>query len=291
MRTNRFYTVLIVILLAMAVPASNMCMAAGQAASEEVTLTRVVKVHSAKMGRDILNTVVVPEQYYDPDFQEEQFPVMYLLHGYDGDYRNWSDKASLEALASTYSMIIVCPDGQDSWYVDSPVDPKMQFETYVADELVTFVDDHYRTIPDPKLRAITGLSMGGHGALSLALRHPDVFGSCGSMSGCVDITQCADKWKIAKRLGDYAQNKAEWESHSVLLMVPTLSTTQNIIIDDGTGDVFYEMNLQLHKALLERKIAHDFTIRPGAHTWDYWVNSLDYHALFFSKCFDKAFDD
>ncbi len=286
MRTTRFYAMMTVLLLAVVMTGSGMAREA--AAQEEVSLLQVVNVHSAKMNRNIANTVVVPDQYFDPEYQEEQFPVLYLLHGYDGDYRNWADKTSLEAVASTYSMIIVCPDGQDSWYVDSPIDPKMQFETYVYKELVTYIDDHFRTIPDPKFRAITGLSMGGHGALTLAFKHPDVFGSCGSMSGCVDITQCADKWKIAQRLGDYAQNKAAWESRSALLMVPNLKPGLNIIIDDGTGDVFYKMNLQMHEALLQKNIPHDFTIRPGAHTWDYWVNSLDYHALFFAKCFDRA---
>ncbi len=286
MRTTRFYAMMTVLLLAVVMTGSGM--ARDVAAQEEVSLLQVVNVHSAKMNRNIANTVVVPDQYFDPEYQEEQFPVLYLLHGYDGDYRNWADKTSLEAVASTYSMIIVCPDGQDSWYVDSPIDPKMQFETYVYKELVTYIDDHFRTIPDPKFRAITGLSMGGHGALTLAFKHPDVFGSCGSMSGCVDITQCADKWKIAQRLGDYAQNKAAWESRSALLMVPNLKPGLNIIIDDGTGDVFYKMNLQMHEALLQKNIPHDFTIRPGAHTWDYWVNSLDYHALFFAKCFDRA---
>lgn len=286
MRTTRFYAMMTVLLLAVVMTGSGM--AREVAAQEEVSLLQVVNVHSAKMNRNIANTVVVPDQYFDPEYQEEQFPVLYLLHGYDGDYRNWADKTSLEAVASTYSMIIVCPDGQDSWYVDSPIDPKMQFETYVYKELVTYIDDHFRTIPDPKFRAITGLSMGGHGALTLAFKHPDVFGSCGSMSGCVDITQCADKWKIAQRLGDYAQNKAAWESRSALLMVPNLKPGLNIIIDDGTGDVFYKMNLQMHEALLQKNIPHDFTIRPGAHTWDYWVNSLDYHALFFAKCFDRA---
>ena len=286
MRTTRFYAMMTVLLLAVVMTGSGMAREA--AAQEEVSLLQVVNVHSAKMNRNIANTVVVPDQYFDPEYQEEQFPVLYLLHGYDGDYRNWADKTSLEAVASTYSMIIVCPDGQDSWYVDSPIDPKMQFETYVYKELVTYIDDHFRTIPDPKFRAITGLSMGGHGALTLAFKHPDVFGSCGSMSGCVDITQCADKWKIAQRLGDYAQNKAAWESRSALLMVTNLKPGLNIIIDDGTGDVFYKMNLQMHEALLQKNIPHDFTIRPGAHTWDYWVNSLDYHALFFAKCFDRA---
>ena len=109
---------------------------------EEQPQAAVVAIKSAKMGRDINATVVVPEQYFDPDLQEEQFPVVYLLHGADGSYRDWPTKADLDDLASEYGVLIVCPDGQDSWYFDSPIDPKMQFETFITQELVDYVDGH-----------------------------------------------------------------------------------------------------------------------------------------------------
>lgn len=253
---------------------------------EEQPQAQVVAIKSAKMGRDINATIVVPEQYFDPDLQEEQFPVVYLLHGADGSYRDWPSKADLDDLASEYGVIIACPDGQDSWYFDSPIDPKMQFETFVTQELVTYVDGHYRTLPERRYRAITGLSMGGHGALWCAWRHPDVFGACGSMSGGVDISQFPDRWNIHKRLGAYADNKQRWQDHSVISLVPKLKDGQQaIIIDDGSEDFFYKVNCELHDALLKAKISHDFTIRPGNHSWTYWVNSLDYHMLFFAKYF------
>ncbi len=253
---------------------------------EEQPQAEVVAVKSAKMGRDINATVVVPAQYFDPDLQEEQFPVVYLLHGADGSYRDWPSKADLDDLSSEYGVIIVCPDGQDSWYFDSPIDPKMQFETFITSELVGYIDGHYRTLPERRYRAITGLSMGGHGALWCAWRHPDVFGACGAMSGGVDISQFPDRWNIDKRLGAYADNKQRWQEHSVVSLVPKLKDGQQaIIIDDGSDDFFYTVNCQLHDALLKQKVGHDFTIRPGNHSWTYWVNSLDYHMLFFAKFF------
>ncbi|MBQ5466100.1 MAG: hypothetical protein IIT60_02495, partial [Muribaculaceae bacterium] len=112
--------------------------------AEETTQADTVKVMSAKMGRNIKNVVIVPEQYLVGD-QDRRYPVLYLLHGADGCYSDWSKKTNLDALATKHSMIIVCPDGQDSWYFDSPVDPKMQFETYVSKELVAYIDEHYRT--------------------------------------------------------------------------------------------------------------------------------------------------
>jgi len=256
--------------------------------AEETTQADTVKVMSAKMGRNIKNVVIVPEQYLTGD-KDRRYPVLYLLHGADGCYSDWSKKTNLDALATKHGMIIVCPDGQDSWYFDSPVDPKMQFETYVSKELVAYIDEHYRTYDSPHMRAITGLSMGGHGGLWLGFRHPDVFGSCGSMSGGVDITKFPNRWKLDKRLGKYETNKKRWADHAVINLVPTLKAGQNIIIDDGYSDFFYQVNLDLHQALLAHKIPHDFIIRPGKHSWNYWVNSLDYQLVFFEKAFQKGY--
>ena len=150
------------------------------------------------------------------------------------------------------------------------------------------MESHYRTLNHPKYRAITGLSMGGHGALWLAWRHPDIYGSCGSMSGGVDIYNFPNKWKINERLGDYESNKEVWREHSVSNLVPSLVPGQNIIIDDGNKDIFINENNALHQALDKQGIPHDYTVRPGAHNWNYWVNSLDYHVLFFHKAFNSG---
>lgn len=286
MKMQAKHFVLIVTLLCTLIPAA---VQAQHPCCDHKPQADTVKVASAKMARDITTVVIVPEQYFKCDLQDVRYPVVYLLHGASGDYSNWPRKARLDDMASRYSVIIVCPDGQDSWYFDSPIDPGFQFETFISSELVSYVDSHYRTIADREMRAITGLSMGGHGALWNAWRHPDVFGSCGSMSGGVDIVPFTDRWHIKARLGAYEDNPEVWKSHSVISLVPTLQNgRQNIIIDDGIDDFFLEVNTNLHEALARKKIDHDFTIRPGNHSWTYWVNSLDYHMLFFSKAFDKA---
>ena len=250
-----------------------------------------VEVMSQAMSRTIKNVVTVPDSYTITT--GEKYPVLYLLHGAYGCYSDWSHKADLHSLANTYGVIIVCPDGQDSWYFDSPVDPAMQFETYVSKELVQYIDSHYRTHANRYMRAITGLSMGGHGALFLAFRHPDVFWSCGSMSGNMDITPYPDSWHIKDRLGPRDENPQRWRDHAVcnqvnLVKNSTLQPAQNIIIDDGLNDIFIKNNIALHDQLVEAGIDHDFTVRPGRHSWDYWVNSLDYHMMFFAKAFARG---
>ncbi|MGB4017696.1 alpha/beta hydrolase [Petrimonas mucosa] len=246
-----------------------------------------VSVFSPSMQKGIKTVVILPDTYS----QETRFPVLYLLHGYSDNYSGWVTKVpAVKELADQYGMIIICPDGAfGSWYFDSPVDPSFRFETFVSKELVEWVDRNYMTIAKREGRAITGLSMGGHGGLFLGFRHQDIFGVCGSMSGGVDIRPFPNNWDLAKRLGSQRENPENWEKYTVMNQLHLLApNSTRIIIDCGTDDFFYDVNLRLHQELLYRNIPHDFITRPGAHNWDYWKNAVKYQALFFSNYFDAV---
>jgi S-formylglutathione hydrolase FrmB len=247
-----------------------------------------IAVMSKSMHKSILNIVVTPDHYSK---QGKQLPVLYLLHGAGGNQKDWiKNVPEIKEYADLYNFIIVCPDGNStSWYFDSPVDSTMKYETYVAKELVDFIDHNYQTIKSTSGRAITGLSMGGHGALYLSFRHQDIFGAAGSMSGGVDIRPFPKNWEIAKRLGNYDQNPQNWDKNTVINLVDLLKGgSLKIIFDCGVDDFFYTVNRNLHQKLLENKIPHDYIERPGKHTWDYWKNSIKYQALFFSDFFKSA---
>jgi len=244
-----------------------------------------VQVYSAVMKKN-LKTVIVTPSRYDPG---KNYPVVYLLHGYSGNHADWISKAKgFEKAADTYDMIIVCPDGgYGSWYWDSPVDPQSQFETYVSKELVSFIDSKYKTIKDRKGRAITGLSMGGHGALYLGIKHQDVFGAAGSMSGGVDIRPFPNNWDMAKKLGKYAEQPKRWEENTVMNMLHLLTPNSlAIMIDCGVDDFFFGVNEKLHQELVYRNIPHDYLVRPGAHNWPYWTNAVQYQLLFMNNYFN-----
>ena len=162
-------------------------------------------------------------------------------------------------------------------------------ETYIAKDLVNFVDSHYSTIPDKSARAITGLSMGGHGALYIAIRNKNLFAHAGSMSGGVDLRTSTKKFDIAKRIGSIDARPDEWDNRSVVNMVNSLKNKElDIIVDCGVSDFFYQINAALHRRLIALEIDHDYIERPGQHNWEYWTNSIQYQFLFFDKCFDKA---
>ena len=246
-----------------------------------------IDTYSNSMKKTIKAVVIRPDNYASA----KELPVVYLLHGYSGSYADWITKAKgFEKAADQYNMMIVCPDGGfGSWYWDSPIDPAFQYETYVADELVKLIDSKYKTIKNKKGRAITGLSMGGQGALYLAFKHQDVFGAAGSMSGGVDIRPFPDNWDMAKRLGAYNEQPERWEKNTVINMLYLLKPgSLSLIIDCGTEDFFYRVNENLHQQLLLRNIQHDYITRPGAHNWPYWSNAVNYQLLFINNYFKTA---
>ncbi len=246
-----------------------------------------VNTFSKSMNKNIKAVVIRPDSYEHAG----SVPVVYLLHGYSGNYADWiKNVKDLAQAADHYQLMIVCPDGgYNSWYWDSPEDASYRYETYITTELVSWVDANYKTIKKRSGRAITGLSMGGHGALYLALRHQDLFGAAGSMSGGVDIRPFPNNWDMAKKLGTYAAQPERWEQSTVINMLHLLKPNAlALIIDCGTEDFFFKVNVNLHEQLLYRNIPHDFITRPGAHNWDYWSNSVKFQLLFMSNFFKQA---
>jgi len=251
-------------------------------------------VPSAAMKRTLRAAVALPESYKKT---KSNLPVLYLLHGGGGQFSDWlkqtPDKQLVQKLADQYNLIVVMTEGDRlSGYLDSPVQKDNLFETYLTKEVVDKIDNTYRTIRDRKGRVITGLSMGGHGSLYLAARHPDLYCAAGSMSGALDLN--AANWRITPEfarqiepgftriLGPAGSTPDYYAANSVVNMVPQLKASNlKLIIDCGVDDFLIEPNRELHRRLVYSKVDHDYTERPGAHTWDYWQNSLPYHVHFF----------
>ena len=248
---------------------------------------QTLDIPSAAMKKSYRANIVLPDGYAK---SEAKFPVLYLLHGAWGHFDDWlnktPDKMLVQNLADAHNLIIVMPAGETfSFYLDSPIKPDSQFETYIAQEVIAKIDDTFRTVRDKKGRVISGLSMGGHGALYLATRHPDLFCAAGSMSGAVDVTKLTlFDAQFKQILGDRNATPDLYAANAVVNMVDKMKTNAlTLIFDCGVDDFLIELNRDLHRRLVEAKVPHDYTERPGAHTWEYWENSLPYHVLFFDK--------
>lgn len=242
-----------------------------------------VAVFSPNMERSIDALIIAPETAGDCPL-----PVLYLLHGFGNNHFTWQEIIDLRPLAEQYKMFIVCPNGEKSWYWDSPLQPHSQFETFLSTELPTWVDAHYHTIASREGRAITGLSMGGHGGLWIGIRHKDRFGAAGATSGGVDIRPFPNNWRIAEHLGPKSESPQRWDDYTVINQVAQLEEGDlAIIFDCGYDDFFYQVNLDLHQTLRKKGISHDFYVRPGAHNKAYWRISLPYQLIFFRNYFDR----
>ena len=246
-----------------------------------------VSIVSTSMRKNIKCVVIKPDNYKKSN---TAYPTVYLLHGHGGRYDNWIKRVNqLKQHADEFQVLIVCPDGAvSSWYFDSPVDTTMRYESFIATEVPQYIDSKYRTIKDRKARAITGLSMGGHGGLFLGFRHAGLFGACGSMSGALAIEFITgNQYSINKRLGDTA-NKERYREYSIMKQMESYPKDSiAIIMDCGTEDFIIEMSRVAHQKMLTLKIPHDYIERPGKHDWKYWTTAIEYQLLFFSNYFRR----
>ena len=139
----------------------------------------------------------------------KRYPVLFYLHGLGGDEKNWTASGRLDAAMDSLialgkaEAIVVMPDGDDGWwttanmFADVPACradttrkepaatycvPWLHYDDYVARDLVTYIDGKYRTLPSRNSRGIAGLSMGGYGAVTIALAYPEVFAVAASHS-------------------------------------------------------------------------------------------------------------
>ncbi|WPU92241.1 alpha/beta hydrolase family protein [Mucilaginibacter sabulilitoris] len=257
-----------------------------------------LNISSQIMQKTVKTAVVLPASY---QASRQNYPVIYLLHGGQGNYRDWltktDDKLMLHKLADQYNFIIVTPDaGLMSYYFDSPLDKGSQYETFITKELVEKIDGTYRTVKDRKGRIIAGLSMGGHGAMYLSTRHPDMYCAAGSMSGVMNINTAT--WNVPPEfaksrsanfehlLGPPTDTANPYREYCAVGMVDKMKVNDvKLIFDCGFDDIMIKPNRKLHQLLLANGTPHDYIERPGKHDWPYWSSAVSYQFLFFQKVF------
>ncbi|GAB1443313.1 hypothetical protein MASR2M39_21530 [Ignavibacteriales bacterium] len=239
-----------------------------------------------KSGSDksiIYNKVFIytPKEYKK---NRVSYPLVYLLHGWAGSSYDWKNNYDIQKLADKYKMIIVLPDGYyDSWYGDNINKKELQYESAFFKRIVPFVETRYRI--DPKNVFITGLSMGGHGAISFYLKHNKHFKAAGSMSGILDISLFKDKWGIKKKFGDYKKYKKYWEKNSSVQLLKTFKGAKSnlrMFVTCGDKDFAYKANSLFWSAAANLKIPMISVKDKGDHNWEYWTSHIDSQILFFS---------
>lgn len=233
--------------------------------------------HSAALARDMRYRIYLPAANAD---SSRHFPVLYLLHGVDGNFTDWDKQSRLRQYAENRDLIIVMPDGGNSWYVNSATNPKNRFEDYIVADLIAEVDQRYRTIPRRESRAIAGLSMGGYGALNLALRHPELFAFAGSMSGALNAPtdlgprQPAFQKDLLRAFGPPGSAARAQNDVFELLKHADVARLPNIYVSCGLSDVFLELNRRFADQLEAQNVPHEAHTAPGGHDWKFWDETI-----------------
>jgi enterochelin esterase-like enzyme len=241
------------------------------------------KLASASLGREMSYMVYLPPGYDSP--QMARYPVLYMLHGLGGDYRSWERNGLFDAATAMIErgeidpMIIVTPEGERGYWVDQ-ANGGPRFGSYIARDLVATIDRDYRTLPNRLMRAIGGMSMGGHGALQLALNNPNQFGIVGAHSVALRRYEQAFAF-----FGD----KQYFDAHdpvSLCAKNPTRARTFSIWVDIGNSDGWYQQAEAFHKLLAGAGVSHQWTVFNGGHDDAYWTAHVRDYLRFYSQAFD-----
>jgi enterochelin esterase-like enzyme len=265
-------------------------------------------MQSLEMESALLKTAVKYSVYLPDGFDsaKESYPVVYLLNGYTGDETNWIQKGNLKDIADMLikskrmtPMVIIMPDGDDRLYMNKD-DGTYPYEDMFITEFLPFVEKAYRIKQGKVYRALSGLSMGGAGTLRLALKYHTIFGTCAAFSSAIFTEQeminnagpaldnyIGEAATAIKGLEGEDRLTDTYREYDVLNLVktkdPEALKTVNIYFDCGDDDFLTVGNAQLHIELKKKNIQHEYRVRDGAHTWNFWIESLPTGLQFISN--------
>jgi putative tributyrin esterase len=232
----------------------------------------VEKFHSAALGRSMRYQVAVPS-----DAGSNRYPVVYLLHGHGGQETDWFTYSDAAELAKTLGLVVVTPDGANSWYINSPAE---RWEDYITRDLIEEVERRWPVKPGRDSRAIAGLSMGGYGAMKIALRRPELFAFAASMSGALDTTRPQSVFGYGRDAEVNAlfgppgsATRRDNDVYRLAAEVP-VNGLPYLYVDCGTDDPWLGVNREFVDVLKARGIPHEFHEEPGGHDFAYWARQV-----------------
>jgi enterochelin esterase-like enzyme len=248
------------------------------AASEPLAgVLRDDRLTSPIIGEDFSYRVYLP-----PDYQtrpQRRYPVLYMLHGNGGNYTEWSDSFLPEqadrmiVAGEIPPMIIVMPDdGEATYWANWSEGPR--WGDYVTDDVVSIIDQRYRTLANARSRAIGGLSMGGLGALNLAFQHPDVFGVVGGHSPSVRLEPDPALWFLTD--DNFWEHDPAWLAENA----PGIESVA-VWLDAGTEDVWLPNIEAVRDALVARGLRPIWRNFPGPHEAEYWIEHVPDYLRFY----------
>lgn len=231
-------------------------------------------------------TVYLPPGYdTDPGVR---YPALYMLHGGSGLRSEWIDYGLLRAADRLMAeralapFIIVLPQGDQEYWVDHVVDPRVgangeKWGTYTARDVIPEIDRRYRTHARPEARALGGLSMGGHAAIQLSLNFPGIWSVIGSHSPSI---------RPYGEAPTYLGRDAEFAARDPLSLIrtkPDVARSYTWWIDSGTVDPFHARARAIDAELTVLAIPHEWHAYPGDHSLAYWSAHVEDYLRYYGR--------
>lgn len=247
--------------------------------------------------------VYLPAGY---DESEKTYPVIYFLHGLFGSEDRWEQRGArsivdqLMGEGEVLPAIIAIADGDNSFYVNA-VNGKAPYEDYIIDDFIPFIESNYRIDTRRGSRAISGISMGGFGALMLGMRHPELFSSVSAHSAVlipIPLDQLPPRLRQSYQSQFFEAvfgnpvDEAHWKAHHPVDLVATAKNLKTVAwyFDCGTEDRygFHRGAARLHELMDSAEIPHEYHLLPGGHGWEYVRTTLHRSLQFHSRHFKTA---
>jgi putative tributyrin esterase len=235
-----------------------------------------VTFHSASLNRDMPYRAIVPANI-PPN---HKLSVVYLLHGGGGGFRDWSNYSDVARYAE-HGLILIMPEGNSSYYTNSVYRTQDRYEDYIVHDLIADAENRFPAASGREHRAIAGPSMGGFGAVVLALKHPDLFIFAGGLSSALDVP--SRPFSI-KRMGQYRQHSSifgPWGGQSrrasdpfVLIRATDAAQAPYLFLACGDQEGLLPTNRRFAAMLQARHFSYEFHTVAGGHDWNQWNRNV-----------------
>jgi len=231
-----------------------------------------ITFRSAALNRDMQYRVILPSGVA----ASEKLQTVYLLHGGGGGFRDWSNYSDVARFAES-GLLLVMPEGNSSYYTNA-VDPAQdRYEDYITRDLISDVESKFPVVVGRSNRAIVGVSMGGFGAVKLALHHPELFVFVGGLSSAIDVPRRAFSIKRLQQSRHYTSIFGPAGSQTrrdndpfVLIRTASPEAVPYFFLTCGEQEGLLPANREFAQLLATRHFGFEFHTVRGGHDWNQW---------------------
>ena len=240
------------------------------------TVMKDVIFHSAALNRDMPYRVFLPERVS----AGTKLPVVYLLHGGNGGFRDWSNDSTVSDYAAK-GLILVMPEGEFSYYMNAAERPKDRFEDYTFGDLIADVESRFPAATNRDDRAVIGISMGGFAAIKIALSRPELFCFVAALSPPIDITRrqfrirrWGEWWRIREIFGPRGSEARRSRDPNELVKTADAARAPYLYITAGQNEPLLGPDRTFSERLSGQHFKHEFHTKAGGHDWNEWNSQL-----------------